>query len=752
MNDLLRSTNAPSQKDRASKLAALLNAFLHMTSTKFKFISTNDAKFTEHVLTGFVGFIYTEIDGSVTNKYQLARLVMRLPCCNLSFKISNLKLSDDAQLAVDYYKKNFNVDEQVRRFYEGWFVEAKDGKTAFFDLTSIYLTYDEMHISQIHESVKSFAVKEACNSLKACLKSLGLIIKKLPVIACDSHTFHDVMSSKKINKTISCIYSLCLNDAVQSEHCLKTFHVNWQSAITVFKEVFVKKGIVGKPRIELLAPEFKTSGKQVTSKTKERKGKDGNAFNNKLITPIPLSYSDTKAKELIFESIKADINHVTFHCRKIWDETMKNHEDFKTLAEQGQVRPLVKQSFKNPLDMTRDENVCATFRQCGFRYQDRYNQWLLGAKNVKNLTTLLALPTITVMQAFCYLLIEIHPSITPSWLAKWDLYDDKGDFHGFKEVKGVWIALSKKERKGKENAQQEVMLTVESKKLIEEYLELTQQLRTQLQQESNDGFRKMLISAETIASKAQTYTANSRPTKELGKKLAEPSKHKAETEAVSIAKHLTHSRMRSAVGVRVYLETGSVHAMAEALGHEKYVPSLISHYLPKPLWDYFTNRWIRQFQNAIVYEAMKDSRYLHKAIDIHPDELNSFLEKHGLGELPEHIRTGKKKAKDIANDEVCQFDEAIFLVSTSLLQLFMALVTIVDNAPSETKTTQFAKNWYEAAKFVLSHISVALKNREVNSPGNAEMISNDIAEMYRVAANNPLNNELIEGAILCQSV
>ncbi|TLS80654.1 hypothetical protein [Photobacterium damselae] len=753
LDELLRLTNPPSRQGVASKLAAPLNAFLHITSTKFKFISINDAKYSEHVLTGFIGFIYVELDISLSNKYSISGLVKRLPCCNLSFKLSESKLTDDAQFVVDYYQKNFNVDEKIKRFYQGWWIADKNGKTVFLDLKSIYLIYDEMFILQIHESVSRYAIKETCSTLVHNMGVLNLLIQKLPVVASDSHAFHYVMSSQNINKTISCIYSLCLNDAVQSELCLKSFHLRWQRAITVFKEVFVNTGIVGKPFYELLAPDFKTSGQQVTSRTKVQKDKIGNAFNKKLITPIPLSYSDLAAKERIFESIVGDIDHVKFYCRNIWDETMKNLDNFKALAEKGQVRSSRNMNgHTNPVNMARVENSCASFRHYGFRYkQKNYSGWLAGNGNTIDFVTLFALPTVTVMQAFLYLLIEMHPSITPSWLERWDLYDDKGNFYGYKEVNGVSTAVSKKERKGKKLAQQEVFMNADSKKLIDEYLELTQQLRTQLQQENDHRFRKMLIAVDGINSKAKLYTSQSANTKELTEKLAQPTNYKAEILAVSISNHLTHARMRSAVGVRVYFETQSVHAMAEALGHEKYQPYLINRYLPKSLWDYFTNRWIRQFQNAIVYEAMKDSPYLFEAIDLQQDELATFLENHGLGELPLHIKTGKKKAEDIANDDLCEFDDGVFLLSTSLLQLFMALVAIVDTISDETKLTQFAKDWYEAAKFVLSHISVSLENRKGTSVGNAEIISDDIKEMYYFATNNPLNPEIIMGAIVCQS-
>ncbi len=197
--------------------------------------------------------------------------------------------------------------------------------------------------------------------------------------------------------------------------------------------------------------------------------------------------------------------------------------------------------------------------------------------------------------------------------------------------------------------------------------------------------------------------------------------------------------MRASCGVRVYLETNSVHEMSKVLGHEHYDPKLINHYLPKPLWDYFTNRWVRLFQNAIVYEAMKDSPYLFDAMDINEDELRQFLANHRLKVIPDIMLRAKQQSQQIEND--LYFDEAVLMVSPLLLQVFFAIVEFVG---ANEKINETAKHYYETAKFVLSHVALAIdKNNKQN------YVSTEIIEMYQFAQKNPLDQAIIRGTILC---
>lgn len=66
-----------------------------------------------------------------------------------------------------------------------------------------------------------------------------------------------------------------------------------------------------------------------------------------------------------------------------------------------------------------------------------------------------------------------------------------------------------------------------------------------------------------------------------------------------IASNTTLTKFRASRGVQIYLETESSSKMAEALGHIKYDPQLLKHYLPEPILEFFQRRWILLFQKVL---------------------------------------------------------------------------------------------------------------------------------------------------------
>src|SRR5262249_4299956 len=85
--------------------------------------------------------------------------------------------------------------------------------------------------------------------------------------------------------------------------------------------------------------------------------------------------------------------------------------------------------------------------------------------------------------------------------------------------------------------------------------------------------------------------------------------------------------VRASKGVLVYLETRSVKEMAKALGHKKYSPKTLSHYLPAPIFDFFQSRWIRIFQQGMIVEAMKESALLLEATEFRTmAEFHEFMQ------------------------------------------------------------------------------------------------------------------------------
>ncbi len=215
----------------------------------------------------------------------------------------------------------------------------------------------------------------------------------------------------------------------------------------------------------------------------------------------------------------------------------------------------------------------------------------------------------------------------------------------------------------------------------------------------------------------------------------------SEAESKTLAPLVGLRPLRSSRGVQVYLETHSVKAMSEALGHKKHNPNLLSRYLPDVLLSYFNDRWIRIFQNAIIYEAMKGSKYLLDAIDLDTVELEKFLKHHQLGELPEHIRTGQRVAKsvDAEPQEVKPFDELIITLSTPLLQILIAITAIVESAGENEELPAIIEQWYETSAFIIKHLASAdtKESRFTQSLQSA-------LPLLELARSNPLDHQQLK--------
>ncbi|MBF4436980.1 hypothetical protein ERJ77_21315, partial [Vibrio anguillarum] len=118
-------------------------------------------------------------------------------------------------------------------------------------------------------------------------------------------------------------------------------------------------------------------------------------------------------------------------------------------------------------------------------------------------------------------------------------------------------------------------------------------------------------------------------------------------------------------GLQIYLETRSMDAVAEALGHKKKDTKLLTSYLPKPLMDFFNDRWVRQFQNAILLEAMKDSVHCLDAVNMSAEDIEEFLNNHGISNIPEHFDHGFNQQTDTDNEtsEPIAFKQLAYTIS-----------------------------------------------------------------------------------------
>jgi hypothetical protein len=155
--------------------------------------------------------------------------------------------------------------------------------------------------------------------------------------------------------------------------------------------------------------------------------------------------------------------------------------------------------------------------------------------------------------------------------------------------------------------------------------------------------------------------------------------------------------------------------------------------------DFFNARWIRQFQNAILLEAMKDSVHRLDAVNMSARDIEEFLNNHGISKIPEYFDHGfvQKTTTDNEVSESLAFDQLTYTISIPLLQLLLAIRMVVESSDDEESFLDIVAHWYQSAVFVLDTLS------------SGKHSADDLIGMLDIANNNKLDADSIKGALLC---
>ncbi|UJL41142.1 hypothetical protein KDH10_002059 [Shewanella vesiculosa] len=726
----------------------IFRVFLDITKRNLHLLDFNRSQ--ELLVRRFIGFIYTELNlGEKARKYQVSsdfRTVLNHIYNHVGLKpprfpnIINCRITEDVQLCMAQYREDTICLDQLK-YYEGWFVTCKHGEHRFVNLSLFKSHYGERFTNQVFESLNRYIVtrlyKTAETDLNAFMNFYSLMVQVCP-------TLEDLQLATK-PKYINCffeqIFSIYKLKVKANNESMRNFYrSSWSRAVQLANKVFIESNIWPVPPYEIFQPVWKYNS--TDSGSNIVKDQNGNAFNGKLVTKIPLSFSDDEAIKEILLSVETDIEHVSTACKKEVDKTMKAFRERKNLVAFGQVKQVIPVGYANGqvIDMKEPANQAATWAHYLWDYSGSLYIGFLGANNTNDFVKKFGLlgPASTLVP-FILLLIEQHPKITESWLCNFELFDKHGKQTGFRKAGGSWIAVSLKRRKNVKLAQQVVILNDVSKSIIENIIQYTSEAREWLKGKGVDDWRYMLLRSASGLSKPSRVKRIFPPSHEsmdnspIVQSILLPSPFIDLNAAQEIRSNLGCDSMRASCGVRVYLQTKSVKMMSEALGHENYDPYLLSSYLPKPILDYFQGRWISIFQNALIYEAMKDSDFLFESLDIDEKELESFLRNHGLKTLPDHIVDGK--IDDIIPPTfIGNLYDGIITISVQLLKVLNSLVELVENAPNKQKITPVAVEWYEIASFIRLSI-------------NAGVVDQSVMKAMKAAEDSPLAPERLLRAI-----
>lgn len=452
-------------------------------------------------------------------------------------------------------------------------------------------------------------------------------------------------------------------------------------------------------------------------RTRVQKTPEGHEIKHSLMTEVPLQSSDSEAMEQLLGAVKKDVDLIVRWARAEVSEAGERLATRKALAASGTVNHVGKTNAPSGICQRRSRefadylsHAAATFESRGFSHLiEGERAWALYPKPLPITTWELGIPTPKLLLAHAALLVAAHPAITSSLLQSLELYDKDGVLFCLVPINGTYYLVGEKRRRGPALAEQRILLTSETIKVVNDIIELTAPLRAHLKRVGDEGWRKLFLCTESLGWTPKPW----RPVQAAAESSAWLASRLqqlvglSETQAEGLAKRFSLSRLRGSAGVLVYLETGSVQRMAEALGHMNWNPSLLDHYLPRPIQVFFVERWIRLFQVGIICETLKDSLLLLRASGFTTmAELDEFLRLHALRRIPLHLEDPEAPRPV----DPSPIDQVVFGIEIGVLTLLISLELAVDAALRVAGTR--ALKWARISRHLVSHLETQQEQPE----------------------------------------
>lgn len=678
-------------------------------------------------LRGFVGFMYSQCD--CKKAYSVLLLVIRAFKALTNHEIdlpqlSPIKESEGIGLCITEFN-SLQVSPDRLAYLDGWQVKSKEDKAFNFAIGAFHEAFGNELTADIYHHVCEYGTTQKSTSLRGCAKSLAALLNSFTT-HCNSAD--DLRAQLKTNKLSSFLEKVMLYSF--TSHLSKgnkgaVFFSSWANVINVFRICFIDSGLIDEPVRPILTPPFKKDSQPIV---KIATGGKLTSNEEKLwLASIPLYIKDEVAIQVIEDRLRASEEHVRASYQAVFERIIEKHKRNLELAKIGRVKPIrgvggnVKKNEYVPVGRDHLQNSIATFYEYGigaavgthaaFFGGAYYNSDSLSASALMDE---LNLPTTATLGALCTLLVLEHPALTPSALEHWKLFDKHGQKTGYKQVGGDYVIVVYKNRKGALKAQQNIVLNEYSHSIVKAIIGHTELARQYLKADEYHGnaWRYMLIKADlnkasrcvnfgeniTCASKSSAYR----------QWVYNFSSSMNESDKLLLSKSLGLRSARKLRAIRTYIKTHSLREVAEVLGHETVNVDLLNKYLPSALMNFFNARWIRQFQNALIYIAMQESDYLFEAVDIKPENLDEFLQNHGIHDIPKLFGKFKNDAmlplvdKEDSRD---QFDEVTLTITKNVLRVLIAIKSIVDRSKEVQDGQTFrdiVSTWYEAATLILT--------------------------------------------------
>jgi hypothetical protein len=496
--------------------------------------------------------------------------------------------------------------------------------------------------------------------------------------------------------------------AAVQEGTLSSLQKLW-SRYAGYWEALVARKIVAPPMSAFPSGNPKLLSDHSVGHRKVKTDTDGNTtvITQKLITAVPLHITDEQATKLVFEQLKADFTSVQTWLREHLNSFFNDYETGLALAAEVHELPATAE-----LEVATSKYA----GNCGFPLAIKYFKEVHGGYTDTSqlptpvyphlaargriskvrLSRYLGIPNRQDAMAFMAYLASHDGRISESALATAKLLDSKGTrINAVETDAGLTLTVLKERDVG--DGWHNVPLTGEVAALVRRWIEVTTPLRKHMKLHGVSGWQNLVIYAGNPLGATAIFTRSSN--------IHSTFRHFAqqyESRLGKLAEQVTIARIRSTRGVLVFLESMDLTKMARELGNSN--ETSLRHYLPDSLWEYFTTRWVRIFQNLLIVEATRDTPYMQRALHFSSaTEMDEFLKNHAVTPLipPEEELLETTPAAGSARTP----DELMIAASPGL---FATLLSISDAARQiREQGRQLAPQavyWTEFAQRLKAHI------------------------------------------------
>ena len=473
----------------------------------------NSEKLAYEQLKLFSGFVYTEYsDLPQHSQHHIIWLHVRaitkfISTNGIKLNTDNLLTSDRDQISkyIEAYKSHA-IDLDRKEYYNGWTVISQDGISRRYQLQKIYDTYGKEFALEIHSYIERYALKKIDSTLRSSLDQIIMLFNEFILVV-------DNIEELKYHLNHGNSYYFMLNiyhrffarriaNGGEAHAAIK----DWSRMIAQYMSCFIEEGVFEEPLYPFVIPKFKKPKED--NKTLPSGGSFTKEEQEQFYGGIPLYIKDEEVITKLQVRLENEFNHIKQALDKYVDSYIFNYKKVESFKGKIKVRPpgvrmTENDSINSGLGYL--ANTLATLKHYGINQcfnsvvdingnvldKRKFSDYILGISNKAKVFRELCRVNKNFIVAVYALLILEHPSITPSWLETWELYDKNEDMIGFKQVGKHWIISSFKKRKGATQAQQDVVLTQRSKYLVETLIEMTSFERNCLKAMGDNNWRYM---------------------------------------------------------------------------------------------------------------------------------------------------------------------------------------------------------------------------------------------------------------------